>query len=120
MENSIRTIINQVLSEFNSNWWEEMIPDDIRKRASDHRKEEEDLGMETSDDLLEYTEFGDLIIILEKCSKHFDMINNIRSAKSKLIGFIKSRNIVAHCRTMSKDEQDRFELLVKDWLRITG
>jgi len=97
-----------------------LIPEDIKKHAIDHRKEEEDLGMETSEDLMEYTEFGDLITILEKNAKLFDIINNMRSAKTRLIGFIKSRNIVAHCRTMSDDERDRFELLVKDWLRIVG
>ena len=120
MENSIRQLIEQVLSEKDSNWWNNMIPEDVKTRALKHRQEEEDLGMETSDELLEYTEFGDLITILEKNAKHFDIINNMRSAKSKLIGFIKSRNIVAHCRMLSDDERDRFELIVKDWLRIVG
>jgi len=122
LENSIRKMIHDVLLEkYGSNWWNDKIPETIRKDAASKQTEEINYGIDVKniDDLLGYTFFGDLITIIE--SNWVDFSSYIRdkiSMRHKLSQISKSRNIIAHSRELTKDEVVRLELLVHDWQRI--
>lgn len=120
MENSIRQMIKTVLLEKYGFDWLKKIPPKIHEKALSFKKEEEEAGMEVSQEILEYMDFGDLITILESNKREFDNIGNMTQAKHLLSSFIKSRNMIAHCRLLTEDEQTRFFTLVKTWLRMTS
>ena len=72
-----------------------------------------------SDDPLSYTNFGELIVILD--ANRNDFSDTMRSQKSmhEVLGqFNKLRNIIAHSCELKEDDITRIELLIKDWFRI--
>ena len=72
-----------------------------------------------SDDPMAYTNFGELIDILN--ANWDDFADGIRSKKAMqqtLSQMNQVRNIIAHSCELPDDEITRFELLVRDWLRI--
>ena len=118
MENSIRDMIFTVLLEKYGLGWLKRIPENILNEMKRFKKQEEESGIETSDAILDYADFGHLIVILEHNKRDFDNIGNMTRAKQILSDFVKSRNIIAHCRKLTDDEKDRFLVSVKTWLRI--
>lgn len=121
VENSIRRLISERLSEkYGPNWWEEEVPEDVRKEVQDKQQKEKDTAMSIrSEDPLCYTNFGELIGILD--AKWDDFSDTIRSKKAMrqvLSSFNLLRNVIAHSCELNDDEIKRLELLVKDWLRI--
>jgi hypothetical protein len=72
-----------------------------------------------SEDPLCYTNFGELIDILN--ANWADFSDTLRSQKAMqqiLSQFNQIRNIIAHSCDLNEDEITRCKLLVKDWLRI--
>ena len=68
LENSVRKLITDVLSEkHGSNWWEDKVPQDIKDQVKRKQKEELDTAVSIrSDDPLAYANFGELIPIFNK------------------------------------------------------
>lgn len=74
-----------------------------------------------SDDPLSYTNFGELIDILNaNGSDFFDTIRSQRAMQQVLIQFNSIRNVIAYSNDLSEDEIVRLKLLIKDWFRIQG
>lgn len=74
-----------------------------------------------SDDPLCYTSFGELIDVLNANWIEFsDTLRSQKAAQSILSQFNQIRNIIAHSVELNDDEILRFQLLVKDWFRISG
>lgn len=121
VENTIRRLISERLSEkYGANWWDEKVPEGVKKNVKDGQEKEKDAVISLrSDDPLSYTNFGELIDILN--SNWDDFSDTIRSRKAMqqvLSQFNLSRNVIAHSCELNDDEIKRLELLVKDWLRI--
>lgn len=121
-ENSIRRLIAERLSEkYGLNWWDSgVVPDGVKNNVKDKQNKEKDTLMSIrSEDPLTYTNFGELIDILNKNWTDFtDLIRSQKAMQLVLGQFNLIRNIIAHSCELNEDEIIRLKLLVKDWLRI--
>jgi HEPN superfamily Swt1-like protein len=121
LENSIRRLISERLAEKHGpTWWKNKVPSALQAEVEKKQKEERDTTMSIrSEDLLTYTNFGELIGIFD--ANWADFSDTLRSQKAMqqiLSQFNKIRNVVAHSCELNEDEITRFKLLVKDWFRI--
>lgn len=121
-ENSIRRLIAGRLSEKHGmNWWDTAaVPEGVKVNVKDKQNKEKDTLMSIrSDDPLSYTNFGELIDILNKNWTDFsDLIRSQKAMQQVLGQFNLIRNIIAHSCELNEDEIIRLKLLIKDWLRI--
>ena len=121
IENSIRRLISDTLSEkYGVNWWDQKVPEGIRSEVKDKQSKEKDTAFSIrSDDPLSYTNFGELIDILNANFADFsDTIRGKKAMQQVLSPFNSIRNVIAHSCDLNDDEIKRVELLVKDWFRI--
>lgn len=121
LENSIRRLIAETLKEkYGPNWWQNKIPKDVQNEVRKKQEREKDSVISLrSDDLLSYTNFGELIIIFEANWNDFSgMIRSKKAMKQILSQLNMLRSIIAHSCELNDDEIIRFELLIKDWMRI--
>lgn len=123
LENTIRRLISGRLQEQHGvNWWELRVPAGVKASVADKQKKEKDTPMSIrSDDPLTYTNFGELIDILNSNWTDFsDTLRSQKAAQQILSQFNLVRNVIAHSVELNGDEILRFQLLVKDWFRISG
>jgi hypothetical protein len=123
LENTIRRLIAGRLQEkYGLDWWEDKVPKGVKNGVADKQKKEKDTPMSIrSDDPLSYTNFGELIDILNANWSDFsDTIRSQRAMQQVLIQFNSIRNVIAHSNDLSEDEIVRLKLLIKDWFRIQG
>jgi len=121
LEISIRKLVSETLADaFGSDWWNgtcvpQRIKDDVRDRA----QKEVDSGVtRRSDDLLNYTTFGELSVLITNNWASFEPIFNSRRAVERIMSSLNLlRGPIAHCCPISDDEIDRLRLTVKDWFR---
>ncbi len=121
LENSVRKLIRDVLSEiYGTDWWNTQVPDGVKNNVADIQKKERDSAMSIrSDDPLDYTNFGELIDIFSANWNNFsDILRSQKSVQETLSPLNKIRNVIAHSCELNDDEIVRFKLLIKDWLRI--
>jgi len=121
LENSIRRLISGRLQEkYGANWWEDKVPNGVKNGVADKQKKEKDTPMSIrSEEPLSYTNFGELIdIINSNWSDFSDTIRSQRAMQQVLIQFNSIRNVIAHSNELSEDEIIRLKLLIKDWFRI--
>ena len=123
LENTIRRLITSRLSERHGpNWWDLHVPNGVQEAVKTKQEKEKDTPFNVrSEEPITYTNFGELINIIE--SNWDDFADTIRSRKvmqqtlSQLNGL---RNIIAHSCELKEDDLTRYELLIRDWLRITS
>jgi hypothetical protein len=123
LENSIRRLIAGRLREKHGlDWWNARVPSGVRAAVADKQKKEKDTPMSIrSDDPLTYTNFGELIDILNANWTDFgDTLRSPKAMQQILSQFNQIRNVIAHSVELSEDEILRFQLLIRDWFRING
>jgi hypothetical protein len=123
LENTIRRLISGRLQEkHGGNWWEQKVPVGVKTSVLDKQKKEKDTPMSIrSEDPLTYTNFGELIDILNANWADFsDTLRGQKAMQQILSQFNLVRNVIAHSVELNDDEILRFQLLVKDWFRISG
>lgn len=121
LENTIRRVISGKLEEdYGPNWWETKVPDEVKTEVKKRQKQEIDSPMSVrGEDPLSYTTFGELIIIFEYNWDDFsDIIRSKKAMRQTLSQLNRLRVVIAHSCYLDKDEILRFELLIRDWLRI--
>ena len=121
LENSIRRLIAETLKEkYGPNWWQDKMPEDVQKEVREKQEREKDSVISLrSDDPLSYINFGELIKIFEANWNDFSaMIRSKKAMKQILSQLNMLRSIIAHSCELNDDEIIRFELLIKDWMRI--
>jgi len=121
LENSIRTIIREVLSKhYGLDWWEKSVDERIRIDVAERIKRDQDSGFTLrSDDNLDYANFGELSGIIEKQWDRFDDLFTSRAAMKKVMASLNTlRGPIAHCCYLSEDEVIRLQLTIKDWFRL--
>lgn len=121
LEQSIRDLITSVLFEKSgSSWWSSgSIPEKIVNDVSERMQREKDSGFsQRSDKELDYTNFGELSVII---TFNWDVFGAVFSSKRAVEQIMKSLNLlrgpIAHCSPLAADEVDRLQLTVKDWFR---
>lgn len=122
LETSIRTLVEQTLADAEgTDWWNSArVPQQIRQDAEGARQREMDSGVTVrSEDMLDYTNFGDLSQIIEKNWDLFgSTLSSMRAVKKVLAGLNTLRGPIAHCSPLAEDEVLRLQLSVRDWFRL--
>ncbi|MDE1963380.1 MAG: hypothetical protein KGI42_05665 [Xanthomonadaceae bacterium] len=124
LEQAIRRLIVETLEEAaGPSWWGGgCIPPNIVASAAALVQKERDNGITPrSDNLLDYTTFGELSVIITSNWNLFEPTLKSRRAVERIMASLNLlRGPIAHCCPMQEDEVDRLRLAVKDWLRMIG
>ncbi len=124
LESAIRTLISETLQEsVGADWWNSTrIPDAVKKGVGERVKRDIDSGMtRRSDNAIDYTNFGELSVII---ISNWDVFGTIFSSQRAVERVMNNLNLlrgpIAHCCTISDDEVQRLQLSVRDWFRMIG
>jgi abortive infection bacteriophage resistance protein len=121
LENTVRRLISERLQEkYGPAWWKTAVPQGIQTAVTDKQAKEKDSVLSIrSDDPLTYTNFGELISIIEANWKAFsDTIRSKKAMQQTLSQFNQIRNVIAHSCSLSATDISRLKLLTTDWLNI--
>jgi hypothetical protein len=96
------------------------VPQGIQTAVADKQNREKDSVLTIrSDDPLTYTNFGELISIIEANWEAFsDTIRSKKAMQQTLSQFNQIRNVIAHSCSLSATDISRLKLLITDWLNI--
>jgi hypothetical protein len=122
LENSIRRLIRDTLSEkYGNDWWSTNVPagvkDEVKKRQDNEKNSV--MAVRPFEDHLSYTSLGELIPIIQ--TNWIDFSDKLKSEKAvlqTLYQFNQTRNIIAHSFELPPHEILRLKLLIKDWQQI--
>jgi hypothetical protein len=124
LEQSIRKLITETLQDAaGPDWWNSgKVPQEVQQEVAKRLKTEKESGMtQRSTELIDYTTFGELSVII---SANWDLFKTVltdqRAVARVLANLNLLRNPVAHCSPMAADEVERLRLSVKDWFRLMG
>jgi Swt1-like HEPN len=123
LENSIRTLITEVLSEsYGDEWWDAKVPETVKNHVSGTQKKEAESGIAIrSQEPIDYTTFGELGEIIKSNWQDFiDIFQNIRALEKVIATLNVLRGPIAHCKPLAEDEVVRLHLSVRDWFRSMG
>ena len=122
LEKTIRGLIASTIeSEDGANWWNgSRVPANIKTEAEARRQREIDTGMTTrSDDLLDFTTFGELSQIIKQNWDLFGgMFSSVKAVERVMANLNSLRGPIAHCSPLAEDEVVRLRLTVRDWFRL--
>ena len=120
LERSIRQlVVERLKEEVGTDWWENSVPEQIRKNAADNRKRELETGMTPrSDEIIDFTTFGELGQVISANGKIFgDTFRDLKAASRVLSSLNSLRAPIAHSCPLAEDEVSRLQISVKDWFR---
>lgn len=123
LENSIRELVLEALFDFfGEAWWEEGLPGPIKIAAEHLRQKEIDMGVvPRSENLLDYTTFGELSQIIEQRKEAFEgRFTSFKAVNKVLWQLNMLRGPIAHCKPLAEDEVLRLHLTLRDWFRALG
>lgn len=123
LETSIRQLIaDRLREEIGTDWWSQSVPEQIRKNAEDNRRRESETGMTPrSDDIIDFTTFGELGQIISANGKIFgDTFRDLKAVSRVLSSLNSLRAPIAHCCPLAEDEISRLQISLKDWFRQMG
>lgn len=124
LENSVRELINERLSERHGPaWWNEKIPNKIKENVEKLKEKESHNRYHTqrSASSLGYTFFGQLCqIIIANWDDFSDLIPDQHWINSRFNDLEMSRNIIMHTGVLPDIEIERIESICRDWLRQVG
>lgn len=121
LENTVRRLISERLQDKHKiHWWNIAVPEAIKKEVREKQDKEKDTVLAIrSEDPLAYTNFGELIVIMEANWDCFaDTIRSKKAMQQTLLQFNHIRNVIAHSCSLSENDITRFKLLINDWLNI--
>lgn len=124
LENSVRELINERLSErYGAGWWEQKVPEKIKRNVEQLKQKEtkNKYHAQRSVTPIGYTTFGNLSqIIIENWEDFSDLIPDQHWVKARFNDLEMSRNIIMHTNVLPDAEIERLENTVKDWLKQVG
>lgn len=124
LENSVRELITDRLSERNGvDWWELCVPGKIKESVQKLKDQEERNRYHTqrSTASIGYTMFGNLAqIITNKWEDFSDLFPTQAWISSRFADLEMSRNIIMHTGMLPEIEIERIESICRDWIRQVG
>lgn len=124
LEQAIRKLIVETLEDAEGiDWWSSTrIAPDIKSDVASLVRKERDNGVTPrSDNMIDYTTFGQLSGIITSNWDLFEpTLKNKRGVDRVMANLNLLRGPIAHCCPMQEDEIDRLRLAVKDWFRMIG
>lgn len=123
LENSIRKLVKGIMIEAEgADWWgsERVDENKIRNSAENRRKKEVNSGITPrSDELIDYTTFGELSQLITDNWELFDPVFSSKTAVSNVTNQLNLlRGPIAHCNPTGELEQERLNLTVKSWFKL--
>jgi hypothetical protein len=90
--------------------------------AAENQKKELENGLSPRSELaIDFTNFGELSVIINHNWKEFELTLKNKGAVGRVLYSLNLiRGPIAHCCPMQDDEIDRLRLAVKDWFRQIG
>jgi hypothetical protein len=123
-ENSVRELIETTLTEkLQERWWEEGVPEDVRKVAEKRKKEDEKARWHgpRGQTLLNFVDFPVLgKIITERWEDFEDLLGDKDWVERYFDDMNQSRRAIGHSGQMSEHAVRRMELFVEEWLLVVG
>jgi len=124
-ENSLREFVKIVLNKkFGTNWWDTKVKKDIRDKVTSRMRKETMNPWHGNRGIhpLNYTDFSELINILRANEVQFrsfftEVPNGLNWITQKLDEIYHSRNNIAHCSPLKKQDTMRFKTYFEDWVR---
>ncbi len=124
LERTIRELIIDVFeASAEENWWDNCVPEEVRKNVSKSiKKEKESAITPRSDNPIDYTTFGELGEIIKSNWSLFggSIFQDIKAVEKVMSNLNSLRNPIAHCTPLAEDEVMRLELSLRDWFRIVS
>lgn len=122
LENSIRSVINRVLSaKHGKDWWDTQVPSAVRKLVQGRKDKEDKVpwhGKRGAHEIY-YSDFSDLRNIIEKNWVDFDPIIHKQQWINQWLEELEpARNTLAHNNPVSENEQKRIEVFYNDWAAL--
>ena len=121
LEQSIRSLIDERLKEHDTDYWDEKIPEHIRVKAKGRHEKEIGQGVTPrSYNLLDYTDFGELSVIIDmNWNISFnDIFTNKEAVRNVMSRLNTLRGPIAHCSPLAEDEVMRLHMTLRDWFRL--
>lgn len=123
LENSIRLLIERVLSKSGTDWWVKRVPPDVQSNVQRTMNKEKRYPYrdKRGSHPLYYANFDDLKKIVIDANNKADfqtVIMDIEWFKVKMDEVYMARNNLAHCVPLPKDDISRILLFHRDWARI--
>ncbi len=123
-ENSVREFISKrLLEEVGADWWTNGVSEKIRKKAESRRDEESKIRWHAprGDDLINYTEFGDLVSIIGQNWSHFeDHLQSLEWVRQIVSTLERSRNVIMHSGDLEMQDVERIGTSIRDWIHQVG
>jgi hypothetical protein len=124
LENAVRELVGQRLSEKNgAEWWEKCATSGVKKQVDDRKSKEgkNRWHVERGAHELYYTNFGDLrALVVNNWDVFEDLFPDQNWICSRLDELEASRNIIAHSNVLDEREVARLRLYLQDWTRQVG
>lgn len=124
LEQAVRKLITETLEEAEgADWWNStrILPDIKADVASLVRRERDNGVTPRSDNMIDYTTFGQLSGMITSNWDLFEpTLKSKRGVERVMANLNLIRGPIAHCCPMQEDEEDRLKLAVKDWFRMIG
>lgn len=123
-ENSVRDFVSRKLLEHaGADWWAHCVSESIRKKAQSRQEEEAKIRWHTprGDQLLNYTEFGDLTsIMLQNWIQFEPHLRSLDWAKQIISTLERSRNVIMHSGDLANSDLERIGTAIRDWVKQVG
>jgi hypothetical protein len=122
LETAIRTLVEESLEAAEGEqWWDSgRVQQQIKQEAETRRQRDIDSGMTPrSDDLLDFTTFGELGQIIKGNWDVFGAsLSSVKAVDKVMANLNTLRGPIAHCSPLAEDEVLRLRLSVRDWFRL--
>lgn len=118
-EMSVRRFVKKVLMDTHGeDWWEKGVSGKIRKFVDIRRADEEKVKWHgvRGDDLLSYTELGQLSQIMQQNWEHFEAyVPRVDWATALFSTLERSRNVIMHSGLLAMPDVERIGMHIRDW-----
>lgn len=123
LENSIRNLVKGIMIEAEgADWWNSKRVDDarIQKEIEKRHQKEVNSGITPrSEDMIDYTTFGELSQLITDNWDIFDPVFSSKGAVSNITNQLNLlRGPIAHCNPTDELEQERLNLAVRSWFKL--
>lgn len=123
LENSMRRMVSNTLTEAEGvEWWlsERVDLERIRKPCTDRRTKEVNSGITPrSEDMIDYTTFGELSQLITDNWDIFDPLFTSKTAVSNITNQLNlMRGPIAHCNPTDELEHERLSIIVRSWFKL--
>jgi hypothetical protein len=125
-ENTVREFVSKsLLEEKGEDWWEQCVPEKIKKSAEIRKLEEERFRVYSprGESLINFVDFGDLMSIIQKEENWptFEpFLPNIEWGRAIMDVLERSRNTIMHSGYLNDKDIERVGINIRDWLQQVG